>query len=209
MKINLPKIYPITDRRISGLSHVEQVLRLIDGGATLIQLREKFAPAGEFYDAAVESIAYARKRGVKIIINDRVDIALASGADGVHLGQDDLPPEHARKILGVDAIIGFSTHSIQQAVDAIKLPIDYLAIGPIFTTTSKENPDPVVGLDGLRAVRETVGDVPLVAIGGIDRRNAASVIEAGAGAVAVISDLLREPDEIQTRLAEFEALTRG
>ena len=209
MKINLPKIYPITDRRLSGLSHLEQVRRLIDGGATFIQLREKHGPAGEFCDAAVESIAYARKRGVKIIINDRVDIALASGADGVHLGQDDLEPEHARKILGNNAIIGYSTHSIQQAADAIKLPIDYLAIGPVFATTTKENPDPVVGLDGLRAVRETVGDFPLVAIGGIDRSNAASVIEAGASSVAVISDLLRDPDDIQTHMAEFERLTRG
>lgn len=207
MKIDFPKIYPITDRRISGLSHIEQVRRLIDGGAKLIQLREKEAPAGEFYEAAVEAIAYARERGVKIIINDRVDIAVASGAGGVHLGQDDLDPEHARRLVGDEAIIGYSTHSIQQALEAIKLPVDYVAIGPIFATSTKLNPDPVVGLDGLKAVRQAIGDFALVAIGGIDRRNAASVIEAGADSVAVISDLLSDPAEIAKRTAELNALT--
>ena len=137
MKFTLPKIYPITDRRISGLSHIGQVQRLIDGGATLIQIRDKDAAGGEFYTAAVEAIEYARSRGVTIIVNDRVDIGMASGADGVHLGQDDLPPEHARKLLGDNAIIGFSTHSVEQALDAIKLPVDYIAIGPIFRPTPR------------------------------------------------------------------------
>jgi thiamine-phosphate pyrophosphorylase len=158
LKFILPKIYPISDTRISGLSHIEQVRRLIAGGATLIQLREKNAPAGEFYDAAVGSIALAREHGVKIVINDRVDIAVASGADGVHLGQDDLPPDQARRLLGEGAVIGFSTHSVEQAREAIGLPVDYVAIGPIFSTTTKENPDPVVGLEGLIVVREAIGE---------------------------------------------------
>ena len=200
MKFTLPKIYPITDTRISGLSHAEQVRRLIAGGARFIQLREKDASAGEFYDAAIESIAVAREHGATIIINDRVDIALACGADGVHLGQDDLPPDEARRIVGPDSLVGFSTHSVEQAIAAIRLPVDYIAIGPIFGTTTKENPDPVVGLDGLAAVREAVGDFPVVAIGGITRSNAGSVFDAGANSVAIISDLLSQPETIESTM---------
>ena len=200
MKFTLPKIYPITDTRISGLSHIEQVRRLIAGGATLIQLREKNAPAGEFYDAAVGSIALAREHGVKIVINDRVDIAVASGADGVHLGQDDLPPDQARRLLGERAVIGFSTHSVEQARKAIGLPVDYIAIGPIFGTTTKENPDPVVGLEGLIAVREAIGEFPLVAIGGITQANTRTVLNAGANSVAIITDLLRDSGEIESAM---------
>ena len=200
MKFTLPKIYPITDTRISGLSHIEQVRRLIAGGATLIQLREKNAPAGEFYDAALGSIALARAHGVKIVINDRVDIAVASGADGVHLGQDDLPPDQARRLLGERAVIGFSTHSVEQAREAIGLPVDYIAIGPIFGTTTKDNPDPVVGLEGLIAVREAIGEFPLVAIGGITQANTRTVLNAGANSVAIISDLLRDSGEIESAM---------
>ncbi len=206
MKFTLPKIYPITDTRISGLSHVEQVRRLIAGGARLIQLRDKHAGAGEFYSAAVESITLAREHDVKIIINDRVDIALASGADGVHLGQDDLPPDEARRLVGEDLAIGFSTHSVEQAVAALRLPLDYIAIGPIFGTTTKDDPDPEVGLDGLRAVRDAIGDFPLVTIGGITRTNCRAVLDAGGDSVAVISDLLKEPDRIEVVLREMNSL---
>ena len=206
MKFTLPKIYPITDTRISGLSHVEQVRRLIAGGARLIQLREKHAGAGEFYDAAVESIALARQHGVKIIINDRLDVALAAGADGVHLGQDDLPPDEARRLVGENFLIGFSTHSVEQAVSALRLPLDYIAIGPIFGTTTKDDPDPEIGLDGLKAVREAVRDFPLVAIGGITRLNCRSVLDAGGHSVAVISDLLTVPDNIEYAMREIDGL---
>ena len=206
MKFILPKIYPITDARISGLSHVEQVRRLIAGGARLIQLREKHAGAGEFFDAAVESIAVAREQGVKVIINDRVDIALATGADGVHLGQDDLLPGDARRLLGEHAVIGFSTHSLEQAEAAIESPVDYLAIGPIFSTTTKENPDPVVGIDGLMAVRKAIGDFPLVAIGGITRSNARSVLGEGAVSVAIISDLISNSERIEFAMRELNDL---
>lgn len=206
MKFILPKIYPITDRRISGLSHVEQVRRLIAGGARFIQLREKDAGAGEFYNAVVESIAVARAHGVTIIVNDRVDIALVSGADGVHLGQDDLPPVDARRLLGSDKLIGFSTHSVAQAIAAIDLPVDYIAIGPIFGTTTKENPDPVVGLDGLKAVREAIGEFPLVAIGGIVRETCRSVLSAGADSVAIISDLLTSTKGIEGAMRELNEL---
>jgi len=185
----LPRVYPITDVSISGLSHAEQVALLADRGATLVQIREKHAPPLQFYEQAKAARAVARERGVQIIINDRVDIALAVGADGVHLGQDDLPPEAARRLLGDNAVIGCSTHSLSQALEVTKLPVDYIAIGPIFQTSTKENPSPVVGLDGLRVVREAIGKLPLVAIGGITPANAEEVIEAGADAVAMIRGL--------------------
>jgi thiamine-phosphate pyrophosphorylase len=201
----ITKLYPITDARISGLSHAEQVAQLGAGGATLIQLREKHLSPREFYAAAADAVRVARSRGVRVIINDRVDIALALGADGVHLGQDDLSPAVARRLLGQDAIIGFSTHNVQQARAAVDMPVDYIAIGPIFSTATKADPDPVVGLDGLRRVREAVGRLPLVAVGGITAENAAEVIAAGAAAVAVISALLADGARIQDHAVEFQS----
>jgi thiamine-phosphate pyrophosphorylase len=200
----LPKLYPITDARLSGLSHAEQISRLSRGGAgSLIQLREKHLQPREFYAAAKEALNVARSQNVRLIINDRVDIALAVGADGVHLGQDDLPPEAARELLGQQAIIGFSTHTIEQAVEAARMPVDYVAIGPIFNTSSKENPDAVVGLDGLRLVRQATGHLPLVAIGGISLETARDVFDAGADSIAAISLLLREPGKIERRVREL------
>jgi len=184
------RVYPITDTKISGISHADQVSLLADGGATFVQLREKKLSALDFYNEAKAALTVARQRGVTLIINDRVDVALALGARGVHLGQDDLPPDAARKLLGEGAIIGYSTHNVSQAIAAATLPVDYVAIGPIFQTSSKANPDPVVGLEGLRAVRNAIGAMNVVAIGGITHENAASVIEAGADTVAVISSLL-------------------
>jgi thiamine-phosphate pyrophosphorylase len=204
MPFEIPKLYPITDRRLSGLSHAEQVARLVEGGATFIQLREKRLAPREFYREAEEALRVARARGARLIINDRVDIALAFGADGVHLGQDDMPPEAARNVLGRRAVIGFSTHSVEQAIAAARMPVDYVAIGPVFATRSKENPDPQVGLEGLRRVREAVGEaVTLVAIGGVTRELAPSVLDAGADSVAVISALLRPKDS-----SEITRLTR-
>ena len=183
------RLYPLTDRRVSGLSHAEQVARLADAGATLIQLREKALSPLDFYQEAAAALRVARERGIKIIINDRVDIALALQADGVHLGQDDLPPEAARRLLGPEAIIGFSTHNLDQARLTAEMPVDYVAIGPIFATSTKENPDPEVGLPGLKVVREAVGATALVAIGGITLANSQEVLSAGADAAAMISDL--------------------
>jgi thiamine-phosphate pyrophosphorylase len=190
----LPRVYPLTDTQLTGLSHVEQVRLLALGGASLIQLREKHLPALEFYEQA--KAALAAQPTLRMLINDRIDVALAVGAHGVHLGQDDVPPDIARTILGDEAIIGYSTHNVAQAIAATKLPIDYLAIGPIFPTTSKSDTFPVIGLDGLRAVREAIGEFPLVAIGGITASNAADVIAAGADSVAVISALLSDPEQI-------------
>lgn len=193
------RVYPITDVRLSGLSHAEQVERLSEGGATLIQLREKHAAPREFYKEAERALQVARKHDVRIIINDRVDIALALKADGVHLGQDDLPPEAARQLLGDKAIIGFSTHTIEQAREATRMPVDYVAFGPIFVTSSKADPDPTVGLNKLQRVREAIGSAPLVAIGGINQENVTQVLSIGVDAIAFISALLAKPGDLALR----------
>ncbi len=189
------------------MSHAKQVEKLIRGGAEFIQIREKNAPSNEFYQSAKEAIEIAHRENVKIIINDRVDIAIYVKADGVHLGQDDLPPEKAREILGEKAIIGLSTHSTKQAIKALKLPIDYIAIGPIFQTKTKENPEKEVGLETLREIRKEIGDFPLVAIGGITINNFTKVLDAGADSVALISGLFSTPDSIEKNLENFTAKT--
>ena len=193
------RIYPLTDVRLSGLSHAEQVVRLSNGGANLIQLREKNLTPGEFFKQAEEASRIARQLKVRIVVNDRVDIALALRVDGVHLGQEDFPPDAARRLLGDRAIIGVSTHNLEQARLASRQPVNYLAIGPIFATSSKSNSEAVVGLDGLRKVRDAIGDFPLVAIGGISQENALEVLESGADAIAVISALLANPNDITER----------
>jgi thiamine-phosphate pyrophosphorylase len=192
----LPRVYALTDVQLSGLTHADQVKLLSSAGARFVQLREKRLPALGFYEQAKAALAVATPDGVQLIINDRVDIALATGAHGVHLGQDDMPPEAARRLLGTGAIIGYSTHNVEQAQKALTLPIDYLAIGPIFQTPTKTDTFPTLGLDGLRAVRQAIGEAQLVAIGGITHSNASKVIEAGADSVAVISALLSDPNRI-------------
>jgi thiamine-phosphate pyrophosphorylase len=184
--LNLPAIYPITDSTLSRLSIPDQVEEMAAAGARLIQIRAKSTAPGKFLSDAIEALAVARRFGAKLIVNDRVDIAIAAGADGVHLGQSDLPPKYARDLLGEDAIIGYSTHDVSQAVEAMREPIDYIAIGPVFPTTTKADHDPVIGLEIVRSVRQALGNFPLVAIGGITLDDARSVIEAGADSVAVI-----------------------
>jgi thiamine-phosphate pyrophosphorylase len=200
VEIKLPKIYPITDTTISGLSHAEQVRQLLQGGATFIQLRDKLARPRSFTNDASEALRLSRKTGAKILINDRVDIAAALHADGVHLGQTDMPVESARRLLGDQAIIGLSTHSLEQARSALQLPIDYIAFGPIYLTTTKNKADPVVGLTKLGEIKAIAGPIPIVAIGGIDQSRVYQTLAAGADSVAVISTLLREPLRIAERL---------
>jgi thiamine-phosphate pyrophosphorylase len=198
----LPPLYPIldfscfaakTDPVSAMLSFADQ---LLTAGATILQYRDKTSSGGRFLSNARELRRTTLSRAT-FIINDRVDLALACDADGVHLGQDDLSPDAARKIFdqvkdGRKRIIGFSTHNLSQIKEADSMPIDYVAIGPVFSTASKINPDPVVGLEGLRAVRQSTRK-PLVAIGGITRANAQQGREAGADSVAVIADLLDAP----------------
>lgn len=206
MALTLPKILPITDCRLSGLSHCEQVKRLIEGGANLIQLREKQAAPRDFYDDALDALRVAHSAGAKLIINDRVDIALALKADGVHLGQTDMPVEAARRLLGNDALIGYSTHNIGQVKAALLLEIDYVAFGPIFTTTTKANPDPVAGLATLGKMKTLVGSLPLVAIGGIDSTTLQQILAAGADSAAVISAVLSNASAIANNLSNLLAL---
>ncbi len=203
-ELTLPKLYAITDARLSGLAHAEQIAQLCAGGARLIQLREKHAAPRAFCAAAEAALKIARAHGARLIINDRADIALAIRADGVHLGQDDLDPRAARRLLGPDAFIGYSTHSVAQAQAAAGLPVSYVAIGPVFATTTKERPDPVVGLEGVARVRAALpASVPLVAIGGITRENARAVLAAGADVVAVVGALLYAPAEIAAATQAF------
>lgn len=193
--IRLPRLYAILDvERASaeGLDPLDVARRWLDRGVTWLQLRAKTLPGGAFLDVADRLAELANAASATFIVNDRSDIARLSGAAGVHVGQDDLSPADARRVLGLTAIVGRSTHTEAQVLAALAEPIDYLAIGPVFTTTSKERPDPVVGLEGVRLARALAESkrMPLVAIGGITLERSAEVIEAGADAVAVIGDLL-------------------
>jgi thiamine-phosphate pyrophosphorylase len=191
--LKLPRLYPILDAscfpEAAGLFAAAE--ELASAGVTLIQYRNKQGNARQMLEDARELKRLVGSR-VKLIMNDRADLALAAGFDGVHLGQDDLSPAAARRLIGPDRLLGVSTHNQEQIAEADKADADYLAIGPVFATTSKAKPDPVVGLDGVRRARELTRKT-LVAIGGITRNNARSVIEAGADSVAVISDLIRDP----------------
>ena len=209
VEFQLPAIYPITDSEISRLTISEQIRRLSAGGATLVQIREKHSSSRAFYQAAFEGLRVARERNVLVLINDRVDIAILCGADGVHLGQEDIPPEDARRLLGDDAIIGFSTHTIAQVKNAIKLPVDYIAFGPIFRTSSKEKADPVVGLELLTEIRTIARKMPVVAIGGINETNIGSVIKAGADSAAVIGSVLKISDSISDNYTHLTKLARA
>ena len=202
----LPRLYAITDAA-AGLSHVEQVEAFARGGARWVQVRDKHAAGRELYEIVVAALAVARPLGVKIVVNDRVDVALAAGADGAHVGQEDLPAKAAREILGPDRIVGVSTHTAEQAREAASLPVEYVAIGPVFATATKANPDPVVGLEGVRAARAVV-PMPLVAIGGITLEHAPEVIAAGADSVAVVSDL-RAGGSLEARVREYVAALGG
>ena len=165
---------------------------LLDSGARVLQLRLKSVPTREFADAAQSIAALCRRSGATFIVNDRADLAILSAADGVHLGQDDLPLEAGRRLIGPARLIGISTHSIVQAQEAEANGADYIGFGPIFAGGTKQN-QTGQGLDALRRVRAAVR-IPIVAIGGIMEATACEVIEAGADAVAIISDVLKSPD---------------
>jgi thiamine-phosphate pyrophosphorylase len=191
--IQLPRLYPILDA--SQFEDTAAMLAAADelraGGVSLLQYRNKSSDARQMLEQA-RALKARLGDSVRLIMNDRADLCLAAGFDGVHVGQDDLSPEGARRVIGPDLWLGVSTHNPEQLREADATTADYLAIGPVFATSSKERPDPVVGLEGVRRARALTRK-PLVAIGGITRTNARAVIEAGADAVAVISDLSREP----------------
>jgi len=192
-----PRLYPIIDPALlSGpgdqAARVAAFAReLAKGGATLIQYRSKAGSGRQMLSDARE-LRRALGSEVRLIMNDRADLCLVANFDGVHVGQEDLSPESARLIVGDALWVGVSTHSVEQVIEADQTSADYIAIGPVFATASKQNPDPVVGLEGLRAARAATRK-PLVAIGGITRVNGASIIQAGADSVAVISDLVHDP----------------
>jgi thiamine-phosphate pyrophosphorylase len=189
----LPRLYAILDRSCfpDPQSLLSNANELVIAGCFLLQYRNKHGSARQILDDARQLKNQLGSRA-KLIMNDRADLCLAAGFDGLHLGQDDLLPESARRIIGRERWVGVSTHNPEQLAEADKTSADYLAVGPVFATSNKANPDPVVGLDGVRRARELTRK-PLVAIGGITRANARSVIDAGADSVAVISDLIRDP----------------
>lgn len=191
MKLRLPPVYPITDKRLSGKSsHLAIVRELIRGGASLIQIRDKETSVRELLSDIRGCVEYAAVFGVQIIVNDRCDLALLSGAAGVHLGQDDLPPVAACAVLGHGAIVGFSTHSLAQARKSNRLPIAYIGFGPVFATSTKSNHFPSVGVATLERAC-LLSARPVVAIGGIGLAQIRDVLDAGAASAAVISSLMQ------------------
>ena len=191
----ISRLYPILDIACfeEAAAFFSAADELAASGITILQYRNKCGNAREMLNQARElNRRLSTQSHVRLIMNDRADLCVAAEFDGLHIGQDDLSPEAARRIIGTDRILGVSTHNPEQLANADRTTADYLAIGPVFATTSKANPDPVVGLEGVRRARSLTGK-PLVAIGGITRANALSVIDAGADSIAVISDLIRDP----------------
>jgi len=198
-----PRLYAIADASFGNPERLVQ--ELFNGGARLVQVRNKKASARDLLHD-VDRILASAPEDAQVIVNDRVDVALISAAAGVHLGQTDIPPAAARKILGPNRIVGFSTHNFEQAVEADRWPVDYVAVGPIFATTTKENPDPIVGVEGLAAICRAIHK-PVVAIGGIKLENAPDVLRAGAASVAIIRDLL-DTSDVALRCRQWVALTK-
>jgi thiamine-phosphate pyrophosphorylase len=196
--IPLPRLYTVADRTFGD--PVQLANALFRGGATLVQIRDKTASA-QLLLAEVEEVVRTAPAGAKVIVNDRSDVARLAGALGVHLGQQDLTPELARKTLDKSQIVGYSTHNLAQALQADAEPLDYIAVGPIFATSTKLNPDPVVGLERLREICSRVSK-PVVAIGGITLETARDVLACGAASVAVIGDILRH-DDVVARTREW------
>jgi thiamine-phosphate pyrophosphorylase len=187
-------LYLVTDRGLArGRSNLEIVTAAVDVGVTIVQLREKDCPTLELIEQAQSIKAYLKARNVPLIINDRVDIAQAVKADGVHLGQTDMPLEAAKRILGAEMIIGISAESIEDALTAEKGGADYLGVSPIYATPTKTDTAPALGLKGLRDIRKAV-KLPLVGIGGLNRDNAADVIRNGSDGVAVVSAIVAADD---------------
>ena len=187
-------LYLVTDRELAGDRPILEIVKAaVQGGVTCVQLREKDCSTLDFIDQALAIKNFLKARGVTLIINDRVDVALAIEADGVHLGQTDMPLNIAQKIIGDSMIIGISAESLEDAVEAEKGGADYLGVSPIYATPTKTDTAPPLGLDGLRTIRAAVR-LPLVGIGGLNRDNSAAVIENGGDGVAVVSAIVAADD---------------
>ena len=216
-RMKLPRVYPILDTESlerRGVALETAAAAFLEGGAGILQIRQKGHWGREFLEAARQVARLCREAGAQLIVNDRADFALLLDAGlgvGLHLGQDDLAPRDARRLMGPDAVIGFSGHNAAQLSAAGGEPVDYVALGPVFATDSKSNPDPVVGVEGIRRCRGLV-EKPLVAIGGITLRNAGEVWKAGADSVAVIGGLLPEratSQSLRERMEEWQRLQKA
>ena len=204
-RLALPALYVILDAALLPSDPVELTNKLLEAGVRLFQYRNKTSSSRELLYAAQSLCVTVRQQGGSFFVNDRPDIARLAGANGVHLGQDDVAVSTARRIVGSDGIIGISTHNLKQFRAAIELDADYIAVGPVFATGSKKNPDPVIGIEFIRKVR-ALTDKPIVAIGGITLERATEVIAAGANSVAVISDILGAKDPVQRARQFLETL---
>lgn len=201
-------LYVITSADVAGRSHEEVAAAALAGGATVLQLRDKRMSAAALYRVACRLRELTRRAGIPLIINDRVDVALAADADGVHLGPDDLPLEAARRVLGPRRIIGASVGTVAEAIRAEREGATYLGVGPVFATATKADAGPAVGVERVAAVVRAVG-IPVVGIGGITPENAAEVLRAGAAGVAVISAVAAAPDPTAAARALLEAVRAG
>jgi thiamine-phosphate pyrophosphorylase len=211
MNLVFPRLYAIIDPSLLTISELALAEALAGSGVELIQYRNKTASSRQFFEISRNLSSFLKPRGVRLIVNDRADVALLAGAGGVHVGQEDLGVEDARAICGgidgKDRWVGVSTHTLEQVAAADRTSADYVAFGPIFPTATKKNPDPVVGTGLLRQARQ-ITKKPLVAIGGITLERAAEVYRAGADSLAVIRDLICAPDP-GARALEFLAVARG
>lgn len=202
-------VYLVTDRAMAGARLLEAVVRAaVTGGVSIVQIREKTLGGRAFFEAALSLRRLLDELGRPLIVNDRLDIALACGAAGVHLGQEDLPCAEARRLAGPDVLIGVSVSTPGEAVQAERDGADYLGVSPVFDTPTKTDAPPAVGLEGLRRIRE-VTSLPLVAIGGIHPFNAAEVIRAGADGIAVVSAIMAAPDPCLAATTLTRAVAAG
>jgi len=205
MRLVLPKLYVILEAALITSSEIDCALSLAEAGVRLLQYRNKSAPARQYLESSRKLAELLLPQGVSFFVNDRPDVAFLAGATGVHVGQDDLDVDQVRQVVGHDKLVGVSTHNLEQFERAAASSADYIAVGPVFNTSSKVNPEPVVGLELLRKVRRLTSK-PIVAIGGITLDLAASVIEAGADSVAVISGILGAADPAQRAREYIETL---
>jgi thiamine-phosphate pyrophosphorylase len=202
-------VYLVTDRPLClGRDLLDIIRQAVHGGVTIVQLREKHASTREFVELGRSVISLTRKAGIPLLINDRIDVAQAVGADGIHIGQSDMEYKDARSILGCDKIIGLSIDTWEQLQDATTLDLDYLGIGPVFPTTTKTDTSDVLGVAGIREARKKSSHT-LVGIGGITRENAAQVITAGADGIAVVSAICSAPSPGKAAAALRRAVDQG